>query len=121
YSSLAALIGIGGAVLGGIYNIPSLLYLDPIGGVIVSLLVLKMAYDIMKESIHNTLDHVMHAEDAEGLIIAVEKVEGVLAVDQLLAREHGHYVIVDVKIAVNPLISVEEGHAIGKQVKMKLI
>jgi len=121
YSSLAAVIGIGGAVLGGKWGIPILLYLDPIAGIIVSIIVLKMAYNIMKESVHNTLDKVMHAEDAKGLVQAVEKVEGVLSVDQLLAREHGHYVIVDVKIAVNPNISVEKGHAIGKQVKTKLI
>lgn len=121
YSSLAALVGIGGAVIGGKWGIPFLLYLDPIAGLMVSVLVLKMAYDIMKESVHNTLDHVMHAEDAKGLVQAVEEVEGVLSVDRLLAREHGHYVIVDVKIAVNPNITVEKGHAIGKQVKTRLI
>ena len=121
YSSFAAVVGIGGAVLGGKWGIPALLFLDPIAEIIVSILVLKMAYDIIEESIHNTLDHVMHAEDAQGLVQAVEKVEGVITVNKLLAREHGHYVIVDVKIAVNPHISVEKGHAIGKQVKNKLL
>ncbi|RKD24661.1 cation transporter [Ammoniphilus oxalaticus] len=121
YSSLAAMVGIGGAIIGSKYGHPFLLYLDPIAGIIVSLLVLKMSYDIMKESIHNTLDHVMRSDDARSLVEAVEKVDGVLAVDQLLAREHGHYVIVDVKIAVKPNITVEKGHAIGKSVKMRLI
>lgn len=121
YSSFAALIGIGGAVLGGKLNIPALLYLDPIAGIIVSILVLKMAYQILKESIHNTLDHVIHKEEAQELVDAVEKVEGVISVDKLLAREHGHYVIVDVKVGVNPHISVEKGHAIGKEVKQTLI
>lgn len=121
YSSLAALIGIGGAVLGGRIGIPALLYLDPLAGIVVSILVLKMAYNILKESIHNTLDHVIHKEEAKELVDAVEKVEGVISVDQLFAREHGHYVIVDVKIGVNPDISVEKGHAIGKQVKKTLM
>ncbi len=121
YSSFAALIGIGGAVLGGMWNIPALLYLDPVAGIIVSILVLKMAYHILKESIHNTLDHVIHKEEAQELVDAVEKVEGVISVDKLLAREHGHYVIVDVKVGVNPHISVEKGHAIGKEVKQTLI
>lgn len=121
YSSLAAVVGIGGAVIGGKFQIPYLLYLDPIAGLIVSILVLKMAYDLLGESIHNTLDHVIHEEEAQGLIEAVEKVEGVMKVDKLFAREHGHYVIVDVKIGVNPHISVEKGHAIGKEVKHKLM
>lgn len=121
YSSLAAVIGIGGAVIGGKFQIPALLYLDPIAGLIVSVLVLKMAYHILVESIHNTLDHVVHEEEAQGLIDAVEKVEGVMKVNKLFAREHGHYVIVDVKIGVNPHITVEKGHAIGKEVKHKLI
>ncbi|RXT14755.1 cation diffusion facilitator family transporter [Ammoniphilus sp. CFH 90114] len=121
YSSLAALVGIGGAVLGGKLGIPLLLYLDPLAGIVVSVLVLKMAYNILKESVHNTLDHVIHEEDAKELVDAVEKVDGVISVDQLFAREHGHYVIVDVKVGVNPNISVEKGHAIGKEVKHTLM
>lgn len=79
------------------------------------------ANHILIESIHNSLDHVIHEEEAQGLVEAVEKVEGVMKVDKLFAREHGHYVIVDVKIGVNPHITVEKGHAIGKEVKYKLM
>ncbi len=121
YSSLAAVVGIGGAVIGGKFQLPFLLYLDPIAGLIVSILVLKMAYHILGESIHNTLDHVVHDEAAQELVDAVEKVDGVMTVDRLLAREHGHYVIVDVKIGVNPNITVKKGHSIGKEVKHKLM
>ncbi|MDA8351929.1 MAG: cation diffusion facilitator family transporter [Firmicutes bacterium] len=121
YSSIAALVGIGGAVLGERWGISFLLYLDPIAGVLVSLLVLRMAYHLAKESIHNTLDHVLHDEDAQDLVEAAAKVDGVLRVDELLAREHGFYVIVDVKVAVEPGITVEEGHRVGKEVKERLM
>jgi cation diffusion facilitator family transporter len=121
YSSFAALIGIGGAILGERYNIPWMLYLDPIAGVFVSALVLKMAYHIMMESIHSTLDHVLHEEDTLDLREAIEAVPGVIRIDSLRAREHGHYQIVDVKISVDPHITVEEGHRIGKQVKQELM
>jgi cation diffusion facilitator family transporter len=121
YSSFAAVIGIGGAVLGDVLAIPWLLYLDPVAGIAVSLLVLRMAYQIFKEAVHTTLDHVVHEEDARELVQSVEKIPGVIKVDELLAREHGHYVIVDVKIGVDPNISVKDGHAIGKQVKQTLI
>ncbi|MGC5327990.1 cation diffusion facilitator family transporter [Brevibacillus sp. SYSU BS000544] len=121
YSSFAALIGIGGAILGEYLAIPWMVYLDPVAGVFVSALVLKMAYDILMESIHTTLDHVLHQEEKQPLIETCEAVPGVLRVDQLHAREHGHYVIVDVKVGVDPHITVEQGHAIGKQVKLALM
>ena len=121
YSSFAAMMGIGGAILGGKLGIPILLYLDPVMGLVVSFLVLKMAYGLLKDSIHNTLDHVIHGQEAKELEDAVEMIPGVLKVNQLLAREHGYYLIVDVKIGVNPVITVEEGHSIGKQVKQKLM
>jgi len=121
YASLAVFIGVGGAMLGGAWNVPWLVYLDPIAGILVSLLVVRMGYRLIMESIHNTLDHVLHEEDAADLRSAVEEVKGVLAVDELRAREHGHYVVVDVKISVNPRITVLEGHDIAKSVKQHLI
>jgi len=121
YSSIAAVIGIGGAVLGGHLQIGWMVYLDPIAGLIVSLMVLKMAWHLGKESIHNTLDHVLHEEDAEELRQTAMEVEGVLKIDELHAREHGHYVIVDIKVGVNPYLTVEEGHRIGKRVKQRLM
>lgn len=121
YSSLAAVAGIGGAVLGGKIGIPWMVYLDPVAGIVVSLLIMRMAWKLGKESIHNTLDHVLHVEDAADLKKTAEEVDGVIQVDQLYAREHGHYVIVDIKIAVAPNLTVEEGHAIGKKVKETLI
>ncbi len=121
YSSIAVLIGIGGALIGERLGVQWLVYLDPIAGVIVALLIMKMAIDIGKETIHTTLDRVLQADEAKDLISEVEKVTGVLHIDEFFAREHGHYLIVDVKIGVNPNITVEEGHNIGKNVKRSLI
>ncbi|WP_280768608.1 cation diffusion facilitator family transporter [Salipaludibacillus daqingensis] len=121
FSSFAALIGIGAAIVGGNIGIDWLIYMDPAAGIMVALLIMKMGWKLGGEAIHNTLDHVLHKEDTEDMLEQAEAVEGVLKVDELLAREHGHYVIVDIKIAVHPLITVEEGHAIGKLVKKVLM
>ena len=121
YSSIGALIGIGGAILGGRFGIKWLLYLDPFAGAVVALAIIKMAYDLGKETIHNTLDRVLQEDETKEYITTVEKTVGVMHVDEFFAREHGHYVIVDLKIAVNPKISVEEGHQIGKEVKKTLM
>jgi cation diffusion facilitator family transporter len=121
FSSFAALIGIGASIIGGNIGIDWLIYMDPAAGIMVSLLIMKMAWKLGGEAIHNTLDHVLHKEDTKEMFHQVQDVEGVLKVDELLAREHGHYVIVDIKIAVDPHISVKDGHAIGKKVKNVLM
>ncbi|MGY3715403.1 cation diffusion facilitator family transporter [Sutcliffiella cohnii] len=121
FSSIAALIGISGAIIGGMIGLDWLVYLDPAAGLFVAALIIKMAWNLGKESIHNTMDHVLHDEDAEHFKQIVVTVPGVLKIDELHAREHGHYVIVDLKISVDPYITVEEGHKIGKNVKQKLM
>ena len=82
---------------------------------------MRMAWKFGAESIHNTLDHVLHDEDTQELRQSVTEVEGVLAINELHAREHGHYLIVDLKISVDPYITVEEGHRVGKKVKKRLL
>ncbi|GAE26697.1 cobalt-zinc-cadmium resistance protein [Halalkalibacter wakoensis JCM 9140] len=121
FSSFAALIGIGAAILGGHLNISWLVYGDSIASAFVAILIGKMAWSLGKQSIHNALDHVLHEEDTVEMKKAAASVEGVLNIDEFLAREHGHYVIIDIKVAVEPSISVEEGHTIGKRVKERLL
>ena len=121
YSSLAAFAGVGGALIGGWLGMPLLYYLDPAAGLFVSVLVLRMGFKLVMGSIHTTMDHVLHKEDAAELLQTVQRVPGVITVDDLRAREHGHYVIVDVKISVNPRITVMEGHDIAKMVKHQLM
>ncbi|AMX82779.1 cation transporter [Geobacillus subterraneus] len=121
FSSLAALIGVGAAILGGKWEIGWLVYADPLAGLVVAILVLKMAWELGRKSIHTAIDHVLHEEEPDYLREAVLSVPDVRQINELYAREHGHYVIVDLKIAVDPLLTVEEGHRIGKKVKEKLL
>lgn len=121
FSSFAALIGIGAALLGARFNIPILEYGDPIAGIFVALLIIRMAWKLGMESIHTTMDHVLHEEDTAPLREVASAVPGVLSVDELHAREHGYYVIIDIKVGVDPNITVEEGHSISKEVKKSLL
>jgi cation diffusion facilitator family transporter len=121
FSSFAALIGIGAAILGGHLNISWLVYGDAIASAFVAILIGKMAWSLGSQSIHNALDHVLHEEDTVEMKKAATDVQGVMNIDEFLAREHGHYVIIDIKVAVDPSITVEEGHTIGKRVKKRLL
>ncbi|MEI5905710.1 cation diffusion facilitator family transporter [Bacillus spongiae] len=121
FSSIAALIGIVASILGGRLEIDWLIYADPVAGLFVALLVLRMAWHLGSESIHNTLDHVLHDEDTVELKEIVLAIPEVKALGELHAREHGYYVIIDIKISVDPHITVEEGHKVGKKVKNALL
>jgi len=120
-ASMAALIGVVCAILGEYWNIHWLVYADPFAGLIVSIFIVRLAWKLGAESIHNALDHVLHEEDTVEMKEIVEKIPEVIEINELHAREHGHYVIVDIKVSVDPHITVEEGHRIGKKVKKELL
>ncbi|GIN20120.1 MAG TPA: cation transporter [Bacillus bacterium] len=121
YSSIAALIGIGASIIGNKLNVEWLVFGDPVAGLVVSVMVMRMAWKLGAESIYNTLDHVLDDEKTTVYKKIVLSVPDVKRVDELHARQHGYYVIIDLKIAVNPEITVAEGHQVGKNVKKKLL
>ncbi|MDF2721101.1 MAG: cation transporter [Paenibacillus sp.] len=120
-SSVAVLIGVGGAVLGSYAGEPMLYWLDPIASIFVAFLVAKTACKLVMKAVLSTIAPELHREETEELLDTVLRVKGVIAVNDLRAREQGHYVIVELKISVNPKITVNEGYDIGKAVKYQLM
>lgn len=120
-SSGAALIGVGLTMIGAHFNLSYLIYSDAVAGVVVSLIVIKVGYSLAKDASLVMMEQVLPKEETRKFHKTVYQVQSVLNIDELLARTHGHYVIIDIKISVDPSISVEEGHDIGKVVKKNLI
>ncbi|MDV2884551.1 cation diffusion facilitator family transporter [Alkalihalophilus pseudofirmus] len=120
-SSIAAFIGVLGSIIGTYSNNPALLYLDPLAGIFVSLLVVKVGFTVGKESSLIMMEQVLDKEKTKPFIETILSVKGVKRVDELLARNHGHYVVIDLKVSVEPHISVEDGHSISKKVKSNLL
>lgn len=120
-SSFAALIGISAAIIGKHYGLTFLIYGDAIAGLIVSLIVIRVGYFLAKESANIALEQVLDKEETEKYITTVQSVDGVIDVDEVLARTHGSYIIIDLKIAVDSTITVKEGHTIAQSTKIKLM
>jgi len=120
FASLTALVGTSGAVVGSWTDMPFLYVLDPAAGLVVSVFVVRMGYrltaDVVRASNRCSIDE----SDAQTLLEAVQRVDGVVAVDEVKARERGHYVVLDVSIRVNPRISVFEGQDVGNRVRRML-
>ncbi|WP_435924507.1 cation diffusion facilitator family transporter [Paenibacillus sp. DYY-L-2] len=121
YSSVVVLIGIFGAMFGHARDIPVLLYMDPAAALVVAVLIILRVYRMVRNSVYNALVSDLQEEDAARFIETVQRVHGVITVDELKARENGHYVMVTARISVNPRITVMEANEIAARAKMLLM
>ncbi|MDG0813673.1 cation diffusion facilitator family transporter [Cohnella rhizosphaerae] len=120
FASLTALVGTAGAMTGQLLDLPVLYVLDPAAGLVIGVFVLRMGYRQAASAIGAVERRPMDEVDAQTLLEVVQRVDGVVAVDELRAKEHGHYVIIDVLIRVNPRISVLDGHDVAQRVRRQL-
>jgi cation diffusion facilitator family transporter len=120
FASLTALVGTSGALIGDLYNMPFLYVLDPAAGLIISVFVVRMGYRLTAGVLRASESFTLDETDAQTLLEAVQRVEGVVTVDEVKAREQGHYIVLDIVIRVNPRISVIEGQDIALRIRRQL-
>lgn len=108
-SSVGTFIGILGARMG----IPAL---DPIAGIVVSLLVIKVGVDLYLRSVSELVDEAADSDIVKRIESKTLEVEGVKKINTLKTRNFGNRVYVDMEIAVDGSISVREGHTIAERV-----
>ena len=113
-SSIAALIGTAGARLG--YPI-----LDPIAGLVVSLLIIKVGCEILLDAVDDLMDAVPNPKKVDKITSEVKNMSEVIAVGDIKLRSYGPHLYVDVAIVVEDELTVIEGHKIAVKVKEKLI
>lgn len=108
-ASGAVLIGVAGARLG-------FARLDPLMGLLVSALVLRMAISLYWRGVRDLMDTAPDATTLERIRSTTLATPGVVRLDGLKARVHGNGFYVDLKIAVDDQITVAQGHAIAQHV-----
>ena len=114
-SSIIALIGIAGALLG----FP---LLDAMAAIGVSLLISKVGWGISYRAFKELIDTALDTEKVKQIEELILSVDGVKAVHSLRTRRMGAYALVDVHIlVVNSRISVSEGHQISEKVTYRLL
>lgn len=117
YASFAAVVGIGLSLLGEAYHIDILLYGDPIAGIIVTILVFKLAYEMLVEVGATLMEKSVSQEMLDNFQTLILTIPEVKRIDRLRAREHGHYVLVDLRVGVPGNLTVQEGHDIIRKIK----
>lgn len=113
-SSIAAFIGIGGAMLG-------FKALDPIASIVVALFVAKVGFDILKDSTNELMDYSIDDEQEEQIRKIAEKIDGVINLGELRTRKHGAMAYVDLTICVNKDLTVLEGHELAHKIEKYII
>ncbi|MDB2107702.1 cation diffusion facilitator family transporter [Clostridium paraputrificum] len=108
-SSAGALIGIAGARMG--YT-----FLDPLVAIIIALVIIKVAFDICKQSIAQLIDEAASEDDVQVIIDKINSIDGIYEIKNLKTRQHSNRLYVDVDISVDATLTVEEGHNIASYV-----
>lgn len=121
YASLAAVVGIGLAFVGGACGIGWLSFGDAAAGIIVSLLVLRLAVEMGKESFDILMEKTVDQEKLHQYILLIEAVPQVKRIDRIRAREHGHYILVDARVSIPGELTVQEGHDITRVIKKSIM
>lgn len=91
FSSVGALIGIGGARLG--FPI-----MDSAASLVIFLFIVKAAFDIFKDAIDKMVDHSCDEETEKQIFDCVMENENILGIDLLQTRIFGNKIYVDVEI-----------------------
>jgi cation diffusion facilitator family transporter len=102
-------------------HISVLLFSDKVASIIVAILILLLAIRILTESINVLLERNINGEVLDDLNKMISEFDEVKRIDKVRAREHGHYIMVDVRISIDHDKSIKEGHDLTKEIKFTLM
>lgn len=109
FSSIGALIGIGGARIG--FPI-----MDSIASLVIFVFIVIAAFDIFKDAIDKMVDHSCDEETEKQIYDCVMKNEYVMGIDLLQTRIFGNKIYVDLEIQADATYTLQEAHYIAETV-----
>jgi cation diffusion facilitator family transporter len=106
-------------VVAGVGAVFGAAWVDPVAGLVVALVILRLLFRSARSITRRLLDAV-DSELVDGVEKVVAEVDGVLAVTDLKLRWHGHQLHVSASVAVDPKLSVTAGHKTAHDVEHAL-
>lgn len=110
YTSIATFIGIGGARLG--YPV-----LDPIAGLVVALIVVRIGIKLVINAMAGLMDKVPDPNLRRQVADLAAKIDGVKQVGQVWLRPMGDFILAELTIGVSNALNVGEGHQVAAAVR----
>lgn len=120
-ASIAAAIGVFISIMGEKFSLPFLMYGDKVASIFVAYLIFKIAKEMLLEAFNILLERSINPETLQDYIAIISTFPEVKRIDRLRAREHGHYILVDLRISIDHSMTIKEGHDLAKKIKGKLM
>jgi cation diffusion facilitator family transporter len=120
-ASVAASLGVLISIVGERLNLHILLYGDKIASIFVAYLIFKIAKEMLTEAFDILIERNVNAEVLQDYMAIISEFSEVKRIDRIRAREHGHYVLVDIRISIDHKKTIKEGHDLTKSIKLKLM
>ncbi|MCM1524189.1 MAG: cation diffusion facilitator family transporter [Ruminococcus sp.] len=105
-----------GAFAGILFSRLGFPVMDSIASVIISVFIVKAAYDIFKDGLDKMVDHSCDEETEKNILTAALSVGGVEGIDDLKTRLFGNRMYIDLEILVQGDLKLKDAHAIAEQV-----
>ncbi len=107
--------------VGVILNKFGLLWVDGIVALIISIMIIRTAFEIFKETSYELMDGMTNFDIYDQIFKAVKKVQGAVNPHKVRVRQVGYKYFVDMDIEVSGGITVQQGHDIATAVKKAII
>lgn len=120
-ASIAAAIGVFISIIGDRLSIPFLMYGDKVASIFVAYLIFKISKEMLLEAFNILLERSINPETLREYTAIISAFPEVKRIDRLRAREHGHYILVDLRIAIEHDMTIKQGHDLAKKIKGKLM
>ena len=114
FSALAATIGI-------IFGRMGFLWVDPLAGGVVSIIILLTGVEIIRESAADLMNTLPGKKLTEEIRSKLQSMAEVLDVEEIHGHRFGLYMVVNITIGVSPDLTVSEGDEIATRVEEILI
>jgi len=108
-------------LFGVILSKVGLFWMDSIAALVVSIMIIRTAFNIFRETSYELMDGMHDLEIYQEIFDAVESVKGVKNPHKVRVRQVGYKYFVDIDIEVDPNLTVRMGHDIATQVKRAII
>ncbi len=115
-SSIGTAVGIGGAILLG----PSWRVLDPVAAVIVSVFIIKVAFELIGPTIDELLEKSLPDDVEDEILKAVTSVDGVRDPHNLRTRKIGNACAVTVHVRMDGDLTVNQSHALTRTIESRI-
>ncbi|MFF2446755.1 cation diffusion facilitator family transporter [Neobacillus sp. NPDC058068] len=120
-ASIAAAIGVLLSIVGERFDIHFLLYGDKAASIFVAYLIFKIAKEMLTEAFDILLERNIDGVIIQEYMTIISEFPEVKRIDRIRAREHGHYVLVDLRISIDHFKTIKQGHDLAKSIKGKLM